>query len=199
MADLRQPDLFSLGPALPEGFDAAEEVIVPGEEQRLLAWVADLPFRPFEFRGYTGHRRVVSFGWRYDFGRRALEEAGAIPPELEAPRRAAALLAGLDPEAFAHALVTEYAPGAPIGWHRDRPEFGDVVGLSLASPCTLRFRRRQGAGWERAAFVARPRSAYLLRGPARTEWEHSIPPVDALRFSITFRTLRSQAGAAGRD
>ena len=87
-------------------------------------------------------------------------------------------------------MVTEYEPGAPIGWHRDRPQFEDVIGISLASPCTFRFRRKKGAGWERASFIAEPRSAYLLRGPARTEWQHSIPPVEALRYSITFRTLR---------
>ena len=87
-------------------------------------------------------------------------------------------------------LVTEYPPGATIGWHRDRPEFGDVVGISLLTPCVFRLRRRKGPGWERASLTVDRRSAYLLRGSVRTDWEHSIPAVAALRYSITFRTLR---------
>ena len=90
-----------------------------------------------------------------------------------------------------HALLIEYAPGAGIGWHRDRPEFGDVIGISLLAPARLRFRRKVGTKWERTALTAEPRSAYLLRGPARTEWEHSIPPMETLRYSITLRTLKA--------
>jgi alkylated DNA repair dioxygenase AlkB len=104
---------------------------------------------------------------------------------------------GVEPGRLAQALVTEYDAGAAIGWHRDKGVFGDVVGVSLLAPCTFRLRRRAGAGWERATLVAAPRSAYLLRGPARAEWEHSIPPVAALRYSITFRSLRATSGAAG--
>jgi alkylated DNA repair dioxygenase AlkB len=147
--------------------------------------------KPFEFRGFLGKRRVASFGWRYDFNGRGLERAGEIPPYLHDLRESAAALAGAPPEALEHVLVTEYQPGAAIGWHRDRAEFGDVVGVSLLSPCLFRLRRRSGAGWERAAFTAEPRSAYLLSGPARYEWEHSIPPVEALRWSVTFRRLRA--------
>ncbi|HEU5273043.1 MAG TPA: alpha-ketoglutarate-dependent dioxygenase AlkB, partial [Xanthobacteraceae bacterium] len=101
----------------------------------------------------------------------------------------AARFAGLDSSALEHALLIEYGPGAAIGWHRDRPQFGDVIGISLLSPCTFRLRRRGGAKWERRSIAAEPRSAYLLRGPSRTEWEHSIPPLETLRYSITFRTL----------
>jgi len=97
--------------------------------------------------------------------------------------------AELDPGELHHVLVTEYQPGAGIGWHRDRPQFGEVVGVSLLSPCVLRFRRRLGQGWERANLPAEPRSAYLLNGPARSQWEHSIAPMQALRYSITFRRL----------
>jgi alkylated DNA repair dioxygenase AlkB len=90
-------------------------------------------------------------------------------------------------------LLIEYAPGAGIGWHRDRPQFGDVIGLSLLAPCTFRLRRKRGATWERRSIVAAPRSAYLLRGPSRTQWEHSIPPLSTLRYSVTFRTLTDRA------
>jgi alkylated DNA repair dioxygenase AlkB len=87
-------------------------------------------------------------------------------------------------------MITEYAPGAGIGWHRDRPQFEDVVGVSFLAPCRFRFRQRQADGWRRASFNAEPRSAYLLRGPARRDWEHSIPRLQTLRYSITFRSFR---------
>jgi alkylated DNA repair dioxygenase AlkB len=98
--------------------------------------------------------------------------------------------AGIAPDDLPHALVTEYGPGATIGWHRDKGVFGDVIGISLLSPCVFRLRRKVGAKWERYSLTAEPRSAYLLRAASRTEWEHSIPAVDALRYSVTFRTLR---------
>jgi alkylated DNA repair dioxygenase AlkB len=154
--------------------------------------VRELPFRDFEFHGYTGRRRVVSFGWHYDFGARLLRKADDLPDFLLALRPAAAAFAGLEPAALQHVLVTEYGPGAAIGWHRDKAVFGEVVGISLLAACTFRLRRAVGERWERASLVAEPRSAYLLSGAARTEWEHSIPPVDALRYSITFRNLRER-------
>jgi alkylated DNA repair dioxygenase AlkB len=95
--------------------------------------------------------------------------------------------------ALEHALILDYPPGAAIGWHKDRPAFGDVIGISLLAPCTFRLRRKTGTTWERLSLTAEARSAYLLRGAARNEWEHSIPPVDARRYSITFRTLRENA------
>jgi alkylated DNA repair dioxygenase AlkB len=187
---LRQPALFEDVPAGPEGLRYRTGLITVEEERALLATFAGLPFRPFEFRGYEGRRRVVFYGWRYDFKDRSLGAAEPIPDFLLPLRAAAAGFLGAEPAALPHALITEYAPGAAIGWHRDRPEFGDVVGVSLASPCRFRMRRRKGSGWERHAFVAEPRSAYVLQGAARREWEHSIPAVETLRYSVTFRTLR---------
>ena len=180
----------SRGPAFPEGFRYQPELITASDEAALLARVRDLPFREFEFHGYTGKRRVVSFGWHYDFAARRLHRADDIPEFLMELRAPVGEFAGLDPEALQHVLVTEYGPGAAIGWHRDRAVFGEVVGLSLLAPCTFRLRRATDSGWERVNLVAEPRSAYLLSGPARTEWEHSIPPVAALRYSITFRNVR---------
>jgi alkylated DNA repair dioxygenase AlkB len=107
-------------------------------------------------------------------------------------REVAARFAGMEASDLQHVLLTEYAPGAAIGWHKDKAVFGKVVGISLLSACTFRFRRQHGAGWERASFIAEPRSAYLLQGPSRTEWQHSIPAVDKLRYSITFRNVRSR-------
>ena len=152
--------------------------------------IEKLPFKEFEFQGYVGRRRIVSFGWRYDFNQRELQKANDMPAFLLPLRSSAAKFAGLGEDALQHALVTEYAPGAAIGWHRDKAVFEEVVGISLVTSCRFRFRRKVGNDWERIAVTLDPRSAYLLSGAARTEWEHSIPPMDRLRYSITFRNFR---------
>lgn len=190
-----QPSLFEAPTAGPEGLVYQEDFLAPPEEEALAARIAGLPLKPFEFQGFQGNRRTVSFGWHYAFDGSGLREAEPMPDFLLDVRARAAALAGHEPDTFAHALVIEYAPGAGIGWHRDRPVFGDVVGISLCAPARLRFRRKVQEKWERAALIAEPRSAYLLKGPARSEWEHSIPPMDRLRYSITFRTLRKDAAA----
>ncbi|TFI57011.1 alpha-ketoglutarate-dependent dioxygenase AlkB [Sphingomonas parva] len=195
-----QLSLFGAAPAAsgPEGLAYRPELLDAREEATLAAKLAELPFRAFEFHGYLGHRRTLSYGWHYSFDGSGLKETEAVPDWLLPCRAKAAAFAGLAPEALEHVLLTEYAPGAGIGWHRDRPVFGDVVGLSLLAPARMRFRRKAGARWERENLLAEPRSAYLLRGPAREQWEHSIPPMEALRYSITFRTLRAPSERPGR-
>ncbi len=178
-------------PDLPDGMRYAPDLLSTAEERRLVGEIERLPLKPFEFRGYLGARRVVSFGWRYRFDGSGLGKADEMPGFLLDLREAAAGFGGIDPTDLQHVLVTEYAPGAAIGWHRDRPEFGRVVGVSLRSPCRFRLRRRNASGFQRAAVTAEPRSAYLLSGPARTEWEHSIPAVAALRYSVTFREVKT--------
>jgi alkylated DNA repair dioxygenase AlkB len=185
-----QIDMFSAPAAMPAGLRYAPDVITPEQEGLLADAMAALPFRPFEFQGFIGNRRVVSFGWRYAFDGGGLHPTEPMPAFLLPVRDAAARYAGLDPAMLEQVLLTEYAPGAAIGWHRDRPVFGEVVGLSLLSPARMRFRRKQGAKWERRELLVQPRSAYHLAGEARSEWEHSIPPVETKRYSITFRTLR---------
>jgi alkylated DNA repair dioxygenase AlkB len=187
-----QLTMFGGGPSLPEGFRYQRELISRDEERALLADIRQLPFREFLFHGFTGKRRVVSFGWRYDFSERSLEKASDIPSFLLPVREKAARFADLDPEQLQHVLVTEYGEGAAIGWHKDKSVYGDVIGVSLLSACTFRLRKNVGARWERASIVAEPRSVYLLRGASRTEWEHSIPAVESLRYSITFRNLREE-------
>ena len=176
----------------PEGFVYQENFITPGEEAELAREVAKLPLKEFEFHGYVGKRRVVSYGWHYDFADALLTRVETIPEFLIPLRERAARFAGLESKDLPHVLVTEYSPGTPIGWHRDKAVFEDVVGVSLLSPCSFRLRRKAATGWERFTLTLLPRSAYLLRGPVRTGWEHSIPPVEALRYSVTFRSLKSK-------
>lgn len=185
-----QADLFG-APMEPEGLRLEPALVDSAEETALLARTAGLPFEAFDFHGFKGHRRVIYFGARYDFSRGRLEEAEPLPGWLAPLRARAEAFAGLVPEALTHCLITEYRPGAGIGWHRDRPQFGQVVGVSLGAGTTMRFRReRPGGGWDRVAVPLPPRSAYLLTGPAREDWQHSICPGERLRVSVTFRTLR---------
>jgi len=180
--------------ACPEGFRYQPALIDAALEASLLEQFRTLPFKEFEFHGYLGKRRVVSYGWKYDYAQRALREADAIPEFLCELRALAAAFAGREPRELQQALVTEYPAGAGIGWHRDKGMFGDVIGVSLLAPCTFRLRRKAGTRWERFSLAAEPRSVYLMRGPSRTEWEHSIPPVDAPRYSVTFRNFRDTDG-----
>lgn len=185
--------LFDEPAAGPAGFGYRAEAITPALEQSLLEACATLDFRAFEFHGWTGRRRTVSFGWGYDFATESLVEAPPIPDFLHPAREAAAAVAGVPAPSLVQALVTEYDAGAGIGWHRDKGVFGIVVGLSLLAPCRFRLRRPDPAmptRWQRLAITAEPRSIYVLDGEARREWEHSVPPVERRRCSITFRTLR---------
>jgi alkylated DNA repair dioxygenase AlkB len=177
-------------PTLPEGFTYQPEVISADEEGEVVQQLRQLPLEEFVFQGFLAKRRTLSFGWHYDFNERALQKADDIPEFLLGVRERAAEFAKMDPTRFQHVLVIEYQPGASIGWHRDKHVFGEVIGVSFLSPSRFRLRRRIGSTWERVSITADPRSAYLLSGPARTEWEHSIPAVDSLRYSITFRNLR---------
>jgi alkylated DNA repair dioxygenase AlkB len=194
-----QTDLFQASPALPHGFRYQPDFLSAHEEHDLVGRFATLPFKEFEFRGYRGSRRVLSFGWQYDFTRMELQRTEDMPAFLLPLRERAARFASLEAWDLQHVLLTEYSAGAGIGWHRDKPMFGEVIGISLGSPCVFRFRRKAGSRWERASVVAEPRSAYLLQGPSRTEWEHSIPALDRLRYSITFRNFKPSYNPDGQD
>jgi alkylated DNA repair dioxygenase AlkB len=176
---------------MPEGFCYAPDVISTSLQEETLTRVRSLPFKAFDFHGFEGKRRVVSFGWRYDFEHEKLARAEPLPEFLLPIRTLAAEFTGIVPEKLEQALVTEYGPGAPIGWHKDKAVFGKVVGVSLLSSCTFRLRCKDGAKWQRITIQVDPGSVYVLSGPARTQWEHSIPPVENTRFSITFRELGS--------
>lgn len=176
----------------PDGFLYRKGVISEDEERRLCDVIGTLPLREFEFRGYTGKRRVISYGNKYDFVSESLRPADPIPDFLLDVRDVAASFAQVNASDLSQVLVTEYDAGTTIGWHRDKDVFEDVIGVSLLSRCVFRLRRKAGSAWERYAHLLEPRSIYLLRGAVRNDWEHSIPPVDEKRYSITFRSRRTR-------
>ena len=178
------------------GLAYREQLIGPDEEARLIRCIESLDLSQFKFQGWIGKRLTKTLGWRYDFDDRSLAPAEPLPEWIFPLRDRAAALAGIEPHEFVHALVTRYHAGAGIGWHRDRPQFDRVVGITLGAGATLRFRRRIRGGFQRANLELQPRSAYLLSGEVREQWEHSIAAHDALRFSITFRTLSERGKAA---
>jgi len=201
--DLRQPRLLDEdGPAVPDvpGFVYRPDVITVEEESALLDEVTALAFRPFMFRGIEARRRVAAFGVGYSFDRQALTEAPPLPAFLLPLAARVAPLGGVAVGDIAEALVTDYSPGAGIGWHRDAPPFDVIIGVSLLAPCLFRLRpyvppgrSRRGQGKPLSLTVA-ARSAYVLSGSARSDWEHHIPQGVTRRVSITFRTLRRRAG-----
>ncbi len=194
-----QDDLFGTATtALLPGLAYIPELLDSPEEAALVAAIDALELAPFRFQGWLGKRLTASFGWRYDFDDASFAPTTPIPDFLLPLRARASTFASLAKEVLVQALVTRYDPGAGIGWHRDRPVFEHVVGISLASAAALRFRRRRGSGFERASIPLAPRSAYLLTGEARWEWEHSIVPMDTIRRSITFRSL-SEKGLRARS
>ena len=184
-------------PIIP-GLELREGFVGVEEERELVARIEELGLSPFRFHGWTGKRLTRSFGWRYDFDDASFTQTEEIPGWLQPLRQRAAELANLQPDDFAHALVVRYDPGAGIGWHRDRPQFDKVVGVSLGAPAVMRFRRRIEDGFQRAKVQVAPRSAYLLTGEVRSDWEHSIAAHEALRMSITFRSL-SERGLRSRS
>jgi len=195
-ADTTQPDLF--GEAALAGLSQASDIVTPSEERRLIAAIDAQDLSPFRFHGWLGKRLTVSYGWRYDFDDASFAPTDAIPEWLLALREKAARFARLEPVELVQALLIRYDPGAGIGWHRDRPMFEHVVGISLGASATMRFRRRRPGGFDRAAVPLTPRSLYHLTGAARHEWEHSIAALEVRRWSITFRSL-SEKGRRFRE
>jgi alkylated DNA repair dioxygenase AlkB len=182
-----QPDLFAT-PGL-AGLSQADGFVTPGEEQVLVASIDAAPLAPFRYHEWLGKRLTASYGWSYNFDDGSLAQAEAIPDWLLPLRVRAAGFAGLQPDELAQVLLIRYDPGAGIGWHRDRPVFEHVLGISLGAPATLRFRRRKPGGFDRASALLAPRSIYRLTGAARHQWEHSIGAMESTRWSITFRSL----------
>ena len=186
------PDLFGR-PELPAGLDYQDDFLSPAEEAQLIGAFAELPFREATFQQYTARRRVVRFGLGYDAESRRWVAIDTLPDWLAALRGRVAERQRLAESAFVHALVTEYRPGTPIGWHRDKPEYGTVVGISLGSSVRMRLRPYDDRKNRSAVIMLglAPRSLYVMQDDVRWRWQHGIPPVKALRYSITFRTRAS--------
>jgi alkylated DNA repair dioxygenase AlkB len=181
---------------LPEGFVYREDVLSSDEQARLVEGLRTLVFGEVRMRGQVARRRTIHFGWTYGYETWRVEPGPPIPEFLVGLRVRAARLAGVEGEALAEVLVTHYPPGAGIGWHRDAPAFGVVVGVSLLGACRLRFQQGRGAARTTRALTLAARSAYVLDGAARWQWQHAIPPGREERYSVTFRTLRAGGGAA---
>jgi alkylated DNA repair dioxygenase AlkB len=200
---MSQPDLFgSLALQLPQGMRFQEEFLSHEEEASLAGIIERLPLANMKYQQYEALRRVVSYGGQYDFSAQRLNAAEPLPAWLDPLRARAAAWIGIDPAQFTQALVAEYRPGTPLGWHRDVPDHELVAGISLLGAARMRLRpfphvasRGRSARGEVIAVELAPRSAYLLRGPARWDWQHSIAPTQELRYSITLRTPRQRAGS----
>ena len=189
-----QSPLFDDEP-LPHGLAYRPEFVEIDEERALLTVIPQLPFKEAQFQQYMARRRVARFGMIYDEEARRWIDGPPLPRYLESLRERAAAWLAVEPHAFVHALVTEYRVGTPIGWHRDKPHYGIVAGISLAGACRMRF-RPIAARHDRNAAIAlalAPRSAYAMRGDIRWHWQHHIPPTKSLRYSITFRTRADAA------
>jgi alkylated DNA repair dioxygenase AlkB len=182
----------------PDGFVYHDNFLSPTEEQELIGEIEKLELAPFKYHQFTGKRRTVSFGWDYEFGQSDITTAPDMPAFLTSFRARAGALFEIEPGALAQASVIEYSPGAPIGWHRDIHHFGAVVGLSLGSSCRMRFRKylprkaRTSSRSEVLSIALQPRSIYLMSGPSRQSWQHSIPPVKELRYAVMMRTVRGK-------
>ena len=183
---------------LPEGFLYKSDFLSNVEEAELLQLFPALEFAAYDYHGYLAKRRVARFGVNYDINtRQQHENEKPIPEFLVEIRERAATLAGIPADELVQAMVSEYSPGTPIGWHRDAPQFGTIIGISLGSACRFRLKPYAATG-KILSLLLEPCSIYVMRGAARSGWQHSIPPVEELRYSITFRTLRSRSnrGAA---
>ena len=187
---MTQLGLFSEPQAGPAGLRYTDSFIDAAAEQELIGRIAALPLQRFQFGAFEGNRRVAWFGYQYDYSQQRLTEAEPIPDWVRPVARRAEAWAGLADGSVRQVLCTEYDVGVGIGWHRDKPHFKEILGLSLGSPCKFRFRRRNDETWQRHTLVALPRSLYMMEGEARSQWEHSIPPVEARRYSVTFRTMK---------
>jgi alkylated DNA repair protein (DNA oxidative demethylase) len=174
----------------PEGLVYRLDVISREEEANLLQRFEALRFDPIVIHGQAARRTARHFGLDYDYEARTPQPGEPVPDWLIPLRARAAELGAHEPEELVEILVQRYPPGATIGWHRDAPAFGTVVGISLAGPSRLRFQRGKGENRRVWEVLLEPRSGYVLSGPARTSWQHSIPPTKELRYSVTFRTLR---------
>jgi alkylated DNA repair dioxygenase AlkB len=191
-------DLFEVPAKVPDGLIYHSEFISEVEEQELIGEIQKVHLTPFKYYQFTGKRRTASFGWQYEFGASDITTAPEIPAFILPLRARAGTLFNMDPNSLVQTSFIEYSHGSPIGWHRDIPQFGVVVGISLGAACRMKFRKYRRARSKQLnrdeilSIELQPRSIYLMSGAAREIWQHSIPPVKSLRYSIMMRTLRAR-------
>ena len=190
---MAQLALFPDQSAGPAGLRYQPEFVSKATESELIARISQLPLQPFQFGAFEGKRRVASFGFRYDYALHRLAEADPIPAWLASVARSVESFGDMPAGHVRQILCTEYDVGVGIGWHRDKPHFDRIFGLSLGASCKFRFRRAAAEKWERFTLPAEPRSLYMMGGESRQVWEHSIPAVEQRRYSITFRTMKVDA------
>ncbi len=193
----REPRLFDVSARVPDGFVYHQDFISEAEEHELIGEIQGLHLTPFKYYQFTGKRRTASFGWQYEFGKSEITTAPEMPAFLLPVRARAGKLFNIDPNSLTQTSIIEYSTGSPIGWHRDIPHFGVVVGISLGAACRMRFHKydRRSKNFNRDEILSlelQPRSIYLMSGASREIWQHSIPPVKELRYSIMLRTLRAK-------
>jgi alkylated DNA repair dioxygenase AlkB len=192
-------NLFEVAAKVPDGFIYRQNFISEAEEQALIREIQSVQLASFQYYQFTGKRRLASFGWQYEFGKNEITRAPDMPAFLLPLRTRAGKLFDIDPNSFSQSSIIEYSIGSPIGWHRDIAHFGVVVGISLGAACRMRFRKyhrvraKNSKRDETLSIELQPRSIYLMSGASRELWQHSIPPVKALRYSIMMRTLRAQS------
>jgi alkylated DNA repair dioxygenase AlkB len=190
--------LFDASAQVPDGFLYWENFISEAEEHELIQEIQKVHLEPFRYYQFTGKRRTASFGWQYEFGATEVTAAPELPPFLLSLRTRAGKLFDIDPNTLIQASIIEYSTGSPIGWHRDIPHFGDVIGISLGAACRMRFRKYSRVRTKKQnrdevfLIELQPRSIYLMSGASRESWQHSIPPVKELRYAIMMRTLRAK-------
>ena len=190
------PTLFDISAQVPDGFIYKEGFTSETEEQELIREIQKVQLEPFKYYQFTGKRRTASFGWQYEFGTSEITAAPEIPPFLLPMRTRAGNVFDIDPKSLVQTSIIEYSTGSPIGWHRDIPQFGVVIGISLGAPCRMRFRKYSRVRPKKLnrdeilSIELQPRSIYLMSGASRESWQHSIPPVKELRYAIMMRTLR---------
>src|SRR6516225_1067022 len=189
-----QAHLFAASPAGPPGFTYDPQFLSIAEEAQLLEVIRTLPFEEAQYKEWRARRRIVSFGGRYDFTHQELTDGPPIPEFLQPLRARLAGWAAIPEQRIQHAMIAEYRPSTPLGWHRDVPQVEEVMGVSLLGPSRLRFRPWPPVSGQRATWKIdlEPRSAYLLRGAARWQWQHAVSPTRELRYSLTFRTRNTQ-------
>jgi alkylated DNA repair dioxygenase AlkB len=179
--------------SFPPGMRFEPEWLGAAEEGALIETIRALDLREARYKQYTARRRVASFGGKFDYDNNRLLPAPPIPPAFEPLRERVARWLGVEPGLFSQMLVAEYAPGTPLGWHRDVPDFESIVGVSLLGEGEMRFRPYPppaGRSDATRSLLLPPRSAYVLEGPARWQWQHAIVPTKVLRYSISLRTAR---------